>query len=95
MIDGSLNLMILVAGSLYLYLNTRILTERFAIVTKRLTKLARSRKAIHPPQVDRNLQEFSILIDELHKCNFFWSHMMSYNYYIALAICCIELLVGE
>lgn len=90
-----MNFLVLIGACLYFYLNARILGERFAHVTKRLEKLAHSRKEIDPLQVDRYLKEFSILTDELHKCNFLWSQMMSYNYYIALALCVIELLVGE
>ena len=53
-------------------------------VTEKLKKFSNGRKPIDPAKVDKRLQEFNILIDELHKCNFFWSKLMLYNLYIGL-----------
>lgn len=90
-----MNFLVLVGSSCYLYLNCKILGERFTHVIKQLEKFTNGRRRIDTARIDRHLQEFGILIDELHKCNFFWSKIMLVNYYFALAICTIELLVGK
>lgn len=83
------------SSSLYFFLITQNLNERFTHVIEQLQQFAYVSNEIDSSKVDQHLHEFNVLIDELHKCNFFWSKLMAYNYYICLTICCIELLVGE
>lgn len=93
--NGTICLVGISGSTVYFYLNARMLAERFTHVTQKLQNFAYGREPIDPVKIDKLLLQFNILIDELHKCNFFWSKMMAFNYYISLAICCTEILVGE
>lgn len=53
--------------------------ERFDSITLSLAKFTNGRKKINPPQIDRHLQEFNILIDELHKVQVIWIQLFEFS----------------
>ena len=73
-------------SSLFLFLITRTLSERFGHVTEQLQKLAYSPNEIDPSKVDQHLNEFNVVIDQLLKCNFFWGKVITRLLYYSLKL---------
>lgn len=97
-LNGTVNLIVIIGSSTYLYLNSKILGERFTTVIKklereRIQKFTGTRR-IDMSKIDKYLHQFNILVDELNRSNFFWSQIIAINYYVSLTICSIEFLVG-
>lgn len=88
-----MNLLVTIVPVVYLYLNCKILRDRFTLVTEELEQFTYM-QGVESSKVDKCLHDFNRLIDELHRSNFFWSRFVSFSYHIGLALCSILLLVG-
>lgn len=78
----------------YLYLNCKILEERFAVIFRRLQRVALHSKS-DSSKVNRYLLDLGTIIDEIQRCDFFWSKYLAMNYYFAIFTCCICFLCGK
>ena len=89
-----MNLMQSLSPILYFYLNCRILTERFVQIRLKLEKLANC-KQVKASKIDKCLHDYSTIIDELQRSDFFWSKYLAFNYHLGVAICSSMFLCGE
>lgn len=80
---GTMNLLITLGPIVHLFLTCKILRDRFTHVTEKLRKTTSQKLDEH--QMNKHLHDFSLLIDELQRINFFWSKFMSFNYHLGKA----------
>ena len=77
-----------------LYFNCRLLEERIVRTSRRLQRLTvRSNSNLY--KVNKYLRDLGTIIDELQRCDFFWSSYLAMNFYIALSICSIAVLCSK
>ena len=87
---GSLNAIIVLGPVAFLYLNCRILNERFELAICKL------KRQIHDfDKMRRHLREFNSIIDDLQRCDHFWSNYIFANYYLSIFVCSILFLISK
>ena len=77
----------------YLYLVCKILKERFDIITSELHCLVRNKIDLH--KLKTLLNDFNLIVDDLQKCDYFWSKFNFWNYHIATLNCSVLFLTGK
>ena len=89
---GTMNLLVVLSPVLYLYLTCLILRDRFAQTTVRLEAFTTD-KAMDLAKLDEYLLDFNRIVDDLQKCDRFWSQILSSQYLLAISICSVLFLV--
>lgn len=89
-----MNLLVSLSPIVFLYLNCRILIERFDQMRLKIEKLANGRK-FRQSKIDKCLSDYATIIDEVQRCNFFFSKYLAFNYHLAIAICSSLFLCGK
>lgn len=78
---------------LYLFLTGKLFEERFDHVCAQLSEIAFDDKPLDLKVIDRLVHRFNVIIDDLQKCNYFWSKFNFLNYHYGLILCSVLLLV--
>lgn len=88
---GTMNFMITHSPIIYLFLNCKLLEERIVRTCRRLQKASFG----SPSKVNRYLAHLGTIVDEVQRCNFFWSSVLAFNYHFAIWICSLVFLCGN
>ena len=89
---GTMNLTIAIGMITYLYLVCKILRERYDIISSDLNRLVRKKIDLH--KLKALLNDFNLVVDDLQRCDYFWSKFIFWNYHMAVVICSILFLFG-
>ena len=88
---GTMNLIMNIGLIIYLYLICKILGERFDIIRLNFNHLLQGRFNLEELKI--LLHDFNLVVDDLQKCNHFWSKFNFWNYHLAIVICSILFLI--
>lgn len=77
---------------LFLYLICKFLKDRFDHIRIVFEQLA-IKKKLDLEFVDKNVYRFNLIVDDLQRCDVFWSKFNFLNYNFALILCSVLLLV--
>ena len=88
---GTMNLLMNVGLVIYLYLICKILRERFDIIRLNFNHLHQGKFNLN--ELKSLLHDFNLVVDDLQKCNHFWSKFNFWNYHLAIVICSILFLI--
>ena len=90
---GTMNSIITLGLITYLYLVCKILKERFDIITSELHFLVQKKFDLH--KLKTLLNDFNLVVDDLQRCDHFWSKFNFWNYHLATLISSILFLTGK
>lgn len=90
---GTMNVIQNCGAVSFLYLIVRFLKERFNISANELEILAGSE--FDSKKLDEHLHIYNLIIDDLLKCDRFFSKFNFFNYYMGMAICSFTFLAGK
>lgn len=91
---GSANLTGVMGCIVYLYLICRLLIERFDAAAVRLKRLAVATR-LDVLEVKRTALVFERTVNDLQRCDHFFSKFNLLNYYFCVSICSLTLVNGE
>ena len=87
---GTINLLHNCGLISFLFLISKLLEDRFKLVAIELEKLANSN--FNQSKLDQNIHNFNLIVNDLLKCDFFFSKFNFFNYHMAMFICSVSIL---